>query len=238
VFTSFVVVVRPALMALLLLVGASCSTSGVAHTDLPINDNFDEDCDGWATDEDENVSLSCENGQYEVLFKSTANQASHFIPRRSKEPVESVGVQADVTLKTVEGKADEQFVAAGIGCWTSSADEPIQGYIFAISPRTHAYAILKNDEKDKSIEDQFYLRALVDESSDLVAGVGEQNQMRGECRHTDNGVELTMWLNGEEVGSATDENGFTEYEAFGFADYSTDAGTDIRYDNFVAEEVH
>jgi hypothetical protein len=46
-----------------------------------------------------------------------------------------------------------------------------------------------------------------------------------------------MWLNGQQVAHVTDPSGFLGYEAFGFTTYSTESGTDIRFDNFVAEEL-
>ena len=78
---------------------------------------------------------------------------------------------------------------------------------------------------------------LLDEESDAVAAVGETNRIQGKCQATDDGVELTMYLDGKLVGQVRDPNGFRQFEAFGFVVISTKTGTDIRFDNFEAAEI-
>jgi hypothetical protein len=224
------------LLALMAL-PTGCSTKEVGRSDLPIESDF-SDCEGWSDDDDENILLGCTDEQYKVLFKSTATEISHVIPRRSEEPVDSVGVEADVTIATLPGTPAKQFVAVGLGCWISAPDEPLQGYEFLVSPGSHGYAIAKLDETNAAFKKQFYLQILVEGESPAVAGVGDPNHLRGECRGSANAVELRMSLDGEEIDHASDAAGFQAYEAFGFVCYSTEAGTDIRYDNFVAEEIH
>jgi hypothetical protein len=138
----------------LVVTTAGCSTSEVGRSDLPIESDF-SDCDEWSTDEDDNVSLSCDSGQYRVLYKDTTKQISHIIPRRSHDPVEGVGVQADVAFNTVPGTNNQRFVAAGVGCWVSGVNEPLRGYYFALSP-DRAIAILKVDETDMTLKKQFF----------------------------------------------------------------------------------
>ena len=72
---------------------------------------------------------------------------------------------------------------------------------------------------------------------EAVAEVGKTNRLRGECRATDDGVELAMYIDGQQVGTATDPEGFRDFGAFGFVVISTRVGTDIRFDNFEADEL-
>ena len=209
----------------------------VARSDLPITDDFSGDCDGWSEDNDEHIALGCEDGVYRAVFKRTDERLHHLIPRRTEEPSSSVSVEADATLQAFPGGLGESFEVHGAGCWASGFDAPAQGYLFLVSPSANALAIVRHDETDERLRNQFYFRAFVDEESDAVAAVGETNRLRGECRATDDGVELTMYLDGEQVGTATDPDGFHDFEAFGFVVISTRVGTDIRFDNFEAAEL-
>jgi len=220
---------------LVVLLGA-CADE-VARGDLPISDDFSGDCDGWSEDNDEHIALGCEDGAYRAVFKRTDERPHHMIPRRTEEPSRSVSVEADATLQPFTGATGESFEAHGVGCWSSPADELAQGYLFLVSPSEQAFAIIRHDETDERLRNQFYFRALIDEESDAVAAVGETNRLRGECRASDDGVELTMYLDGQQVGTATDPDGFRAFEAFGFVVISTKAGTEIGFDNFEADEL-
>jgi hypothetical protein len=44
-------------------------------------------------------------------------------------------------------------------------------------------------------------------------------------------------VDGKLVGKRQDPNGFGPFEAFGFVVISREDGTDIRFDNFEAEEI-
>jgi hypothetical protein len=226
-----------ALVAAGLVVIASACASEVARSDLPISDDFSGDCEGWSQDNDEHISLGCEDGVYKALFKRTDERLHHFIPRRIEEPSDFVSVEADATLHAFPGGSSEDFQAHGVGCWSSEFGAPTQGYSFLVAPAANAIAIVKHDEADASLREQFYLRPLLDEESDAVASVGETNRIRGKCQATDDGVELTMYLDGKLVGQARDPNGFRQFEAFGFVVISTKTGTDIRFDNFEADEI-
>jgi hypothetical protein len=225
------------LLALMAL-PAGCSTNEVGRSDLPIESDFSE-CDGWSTDEDEHISMGCENGQYRVLIKDASTKVSDIIPRRSKDAVDSVAVQADVVFQTAPGVPGKRLgPIAGVGCWVSGVNDPARGYYFALAPGQGG-AILRVNETDKSLEKQFFLRDIADTEPSAVKEVGEVNHLRGECRPSgSDGVDLTMWVNGEQVAEANDPSGFLGYEAFGFATYSSERGSDFRFDNFVAEELH
>jgi hypothetical protein len=195
-----------------------CSITEESRSDLPIESDF-SDRDGWATKDNEHLSLGCGDGQYRVLYKDTSAGISDFMPRRSKDRVDSVRLQADIAFRTVPpGTAERtRFIAAGLVCWVALPDEPAKGYYFLVTA-DERISILKLDETEGSLEEQFYLRPLVDkESSAVQATGGEANQVRAECRRTGSrSVELRMWVNGVQVGDVTESDGFFGYEAFGF----------------------
>jgi hypothetical protein len=227
----------PALLAGCLVVLVGACAEEVARGDLPISDDFSGDCDGWSADNDEHIALGCEDGAYKAVFKRADERPHHMIPRRTEEPSSSVGVEADATLQAFTGDTGESFEGHGVGCWSSPADELAQGYLFVVSPSVQAFAIIRHDETDESLRNQFYFRPLIEEESEAVAAIGETGRLRGECRATDDGVELTMYLDGQQVGTVTDPRGFRDFEAFGFVVISTEAGTEIGFDNFEAEEL-
>ena len=99
-----------------------------------------------------------------------------------------------------------------------------------------AIAVVKIDETDESVREQYYLRALLDEESEAVAAVGGTNRIRGDCETTDDGVDLTMYLDGEQVGNVSDHAGFRPFKALGFFVLSSEVGTDVRFDHFEAQK--
>jgi hypothetical protein len=225
-----------ALIVVAVAIGSACGGE-VKRSDLPISDDFSGDCE-WSQDNDEHISLGCEDGAYRAQFKRADERIHHWIPRRIQESAESVSVEADVTLASFPGGSSDDFQGHGVGCWASPVGEPLQGYSFIVAPGVRSIAVLRHDETDESLREQFYIRALVDEQSGAVAPIGETGRIRGECEATgDGGVDLTMYLDGEQVAKATDRPGFRPFEAFGFIVISTKVGTDIRFDNFEADEV-
>lgn len=208
----------------------------VRRSSLPISDDFSGEC-SWSQDDDEHIWLACEGDEYRVLYKRTDEQMHHVIPRRIEEPVPYADVEADVILHAFPGRSDEDFEMHGVGCWSSPVGAPSQGYLFLVAPGVSTFAIVRHDESDEQIEKGLVLQPLVEEQSDAVAPAGRTNRVRGKCRRTENGVELTMYLDEEEVATATDRNGFRPFEAFGFVVISSEAGTDVRFDDFEAEEL-
>jgi hypothetical protein len=218
-----------------LLVGCA---SKVQREQLPIKDDFSGECN-WSEDNDEDVFLGCEDGEYRVLVKSTERTAKHIVFRRLEEAIDSAAVESDATLHAFPAGAD-RFEFEGLGCVASPPDAPTRGYLFVVGLaglEERGFAIVRIDETDESLREQGFFRNLVDEQSDLVAGIGEKNHIRGECRATEKGVELAMYLDGKQVGRATDPNGFRPLEGFAFFVFTSKAGTDVRYDNFSAEEI-
>lgn len=220
-----------------MLVVVGCA-SEAQREELPIEDDFAGDCN-WSEDNDEDVSLGCENGQYRVLFKSTERTAKHIITRRLENPIDSGAVEAEVTLSALPAGADD-FAFSGLGCVASPPDDPIRGYVFFVGSggsEERGFAIVKVDETDESLSQESFLEYLADERSDAVAGMGAKNHIRGECRATEQGVELAMFLDGKQVGTASDSNGFHPFDGFAFLVLASKAGTDVRYDNFRGEEI-
>ena len=159
------------------------------------------------------------------------------IPKRVEEPVASVAVEADAALAAFPGGSSEELQLHGVGCFASGVGEPSQGYLFLVGPTVGGVAVVRQDETDETLEDSLFLSALVDEESPAVVPAGETTRIRAECEETGDGVELTMYLDGEEVARARDPEGFGPFEAFGFVTFSSRTDTDIRFDNFHAEEL-
>jgi hypothetical protein len=228
------------LFALTALVAAAvgCSTKEVARSDLPIESDFSE-CEGWSTDDDEHILLSCEEGQYRVLYRDVSEQIHDYMVRRTAAKVDSVGIEADITFRNEPGTSGKRFLAAGLMCLISGVGEPSKGYWFALDPERDG-AILRVDETNKNLQGQFFLEPLVDEPAlSAVKEVGQANHVRAECRRSQSGgADLSMWVNGVRVADKHDPTGVFGYEAFGFSTAATESGTEFRFDNFLTEELH
>jgi hypothetical protein len=224
--------------ALCWLTLALCGCADDVERDaLPIEDDFSGAC-AWVVDEDEDVSLGCKDDQYRVLFKSTERTAKHIVTERLDDPVDSVAVEADVTVQALSGGGSDDFALSGLVCVVSAPAEPSRGYAFflgADGSGDRGLAIVKVDEADESLEEDGYFEYLLDERSEEVGEVGAATHVRGECRTTDQGVELAMFLNGEQVGTANDPDGLHPFDGLAFLVISPKAGTDVRYDNFAAD---
>jgi hypothetical protein len=224
---------RRSALLLALVVGLAGCANEVRRTGLPIEDDFSGGCD-WAQDDTEDVSLSCESGEYRVLLKRTDRTPFHVIPRRVDQPVDSATVEADAKLVTFGGDEND-FEGDGVTCWASRPNDPTQGYAFVVRPG--AYAILREDEKDQRLSGQLYFRAFKDSNSDAVAGLGKVNRLRGQCRARGGRVELAMWVNGRRLATATDRAGFESFNGFGFVVLGSVPGTQVSFDNFRAAEL-
>jgi hypothetical protein len=207
----------------LALVAAGCA--GEAVTDeLPIQDDFSGEC-AWAEGEDDDLSFGCRDGEYRILLDGSKVSESQAFFRVLEEPVSSINVEADASVRAFpESQQDDAYEFHGIGCFASVDSD--QGYLFLVDPSESAFGIAKQDGPKLSF--------LMDRTSDAIAGVGENNRIRGECKPTQGGVDLTMFVNGQEVWAVVDPGGFEPFEQVVLLVRSTRAGTDVRYDNFTA----
>lgn len=224
------------LLAAIALGLSGCANGTEEQSGLPMEDDFSGEC-SWSDTDDEQIRLACEGGEYSVLYRRVDEQVHHMMRQPVEEPVTSLSVEADARLEAFPGGSSEDLQAHGVGCWATPVGEPGQGYLFIVLPSLGAFAIFLQDEELAPEESP--LVPLVDEESDAVPPPGEMTQIRAECKATDDGVDLTMFLDGEEVGSASvpGEIGAAGFQAVGFSTFSTKADTEIRFDNFRAEEL-
>ena len=223
------------LLAAVALALSGCGNGSEEQSGLPMEDDFSGQC-SWSETDDEQIRLACEGGEYTVLYRQVDGQPHHVMRQPVGEPVTSVSVEADARLEAFPGGSNEDFQAYGVGCWATPVGGPGRGYLFIILPSLSAFAILLQDDELAPEESLVFL---VDEESDAVSPPGETTQIRAECKAADDGVDLTMFLDGEEVGSASapGEIGAAGFQAVGFSTFSARTGTDIRFDNFRAEEL-
>jgi len=134
---------------------------------------------------------------------------------------------------------EERAAFSGVGCIASGANERGRGYVFFVAAigEVTGYALVRLDETDKSLREDEYFKYLADAASDVVADPGESNHIRGECRATEDGVNLAMFVTGKQVATASDPNGFHPFDGLAFEVLAPESQTDIRYDNFRAENI-
>jgi hypothetical protein len=229
-----------------LFLGALAALSGCgdggqtreAAEGLPIRDDFEGECT-WPQETTDDDEVSCAEGQYKVVISQAGR--SSFIPRRTKQGYRSVGVAAKTRLAgELEG---DNLALQGIGCWASGRGEPVLGYVFALGAfgdGSRDYFIGRHNEDDPDLQNNpLRMEALVDEEADALPPSGTEVELRGECRKTGASVYLALYVDGEKVADVTDTRDAAKINAFvayGFFAFSSKAGTDFRYDDFLAEE--
>jgi hypothetical protein len=207
---------------------------------LPIRDDFEGECT-WPRDDDENAKLACEDGHYTVRFKSVENSIAHSVTRRTQTGYTSVSVRAKSTLLLRPQR--DGFAFQGIACWTSARGEPAYGYAFLVGTLgdgTQGYLIAKHDESDERLRSRLYLNPLVEEESDSRSSLGSAVEIRGECQKEGDRVRLALFVDGARVASAEDTRGASAirgFGAYGLLVLASRAGTEIRFDDFLAEEL-
>jgi len=208
----------------------------VQSLELPIEEDFDGEYCSWPQVDYDYLTVGCEDDQYMVLFKSEQT-AKHILTHSLEPPVDSVAVEADITLRALSGANADGSVLSGLACWVSRLGNGYAFFVGADGTGVRRFAIVKYDEADPSLGEAAFFHYFVDERSDAVAGVGATNHVRGECRTNGQVVELTMFLDGNQVGTASDPDGRHPFNGLSFLVLSPNPGTDVRYDNFSAENL-
>lgn len=217
---------------LCLVLGAVLVLSGCAGfeekpTSLPVTDDFSDCSTGWSTDVDEFVALSCTDGAYRFEIRNPLQPQNARI--FFSEGTASVSVESDVVRVAGPNVVDERgFLLYGVGCWKSQ----VQGYLFLISP-DGGWAILKSTSGWTTTPN-----VLAESSgSHQVPDLARTNRVSGTCAYGESGsTRLRFSVNGGVVSVVDDPSGFDSFGGFGFYVYSSERGTDVRFDDLVARE--
>jgi hypothetical protein len=210
-----------------------------AAESLPIRDDFEGECT-WPQETTDTDEVGCSDGQYSVVIKQ-ANRSS-WIPRRTQDGHRSVSVGAKTSEIGQLGKDD--LVLQGAGCWASGRGDPVLGYVFGLTTLgdgSRGYLIARQNEDDPELQQNpLRMEALVDEESDSLPPLDEAAELRGECRKEGDAVKLALYVDGTKIGEATDTRDAPDINAFvayGFYAFATKPEIDVRYDDFLAEDV-
>jgi hypothetical protein len=206
-----------------------CGCSGGGEpTGLPIRDDFSDCSAGWSTDTDEFVSLSCTDGAYRMLIKNPLKPQTARIFVVS-EGVGSLSVESDATrVAGPRGLGSEEFLLYGVGCWRSQ----VQGYVFLVSP-DGAWGIAK------FAPGASLMTGLAGSTTGTaIPGLARTNRIRGVCVGGGQApTTLALYVNGKQIAVTEDRDGFDSFPGFGPFVYSSERGTDVRFDNLVAREL-
>jgi hypothetical protein len=218
----------PRLLTLCLVLLASCSGGPEPEkpSSLPFEDDFSNCAKGWSTDTDEFVSLSCTDGSYRFEIKNALKPQTARI--FFSTGVKSLNVEADATRRAgPEAIKGDELLIFGVGCWASL----VNGYLFVISPNG-AWAILK-------VTPGASLPTPLAQSptASAIPGLAETNRIGGICvGGGQQPTRLALNVNGQRIATAEDPDGFDSFPGFGFSVFSSESGTDVRFDNLVARE--
>ena len=222
---------RPERLLIIRFVLAASLLSGCAGSShpsgLPVEDDFSNCSTGWSTDSDEFVSLSCTDGGYRVLIKNPVRPQNARI--FFSKGVESLSVATDATRRAgPQTVGSDEFLVYGVGCWRSQ----VQGYVFLISA-DGAWGIEKITSGTSTP-----ITLAESKGSGALPPLAKTNRIRGACGGGGSKpTTLALYVNGKRVVVTTDRAGFDVFRGFGFFVYSSKQGTDVRFDNLVANEL-
>jgi hypothetical protein len=179
-------------------------------------DYFDGPCQGWSTDKDARVSLSCVDGAYRILVRNP-DRPQHSRLFASDGQL-ALSVEADAVLvKPNRG----EFEAHGVSCWTTRS----LGYLFVLAP-DGSYAIIKGDPIGGTG------RILKQGQAEYaLPGRGVRNRIRGDCQVADGDARLALYVNGDRVAAARDKSATKSFIGYGLFVATSERNTEVRFDN-------
>jgi hypothetical protein len=197
---------------------ARTPTPEESPTGLPVVDDFSDPSTGWATGEDELVSLAYADGAYRMRLKKSS-------PQWSLAPVDpSVeGLSVAATGTKVTGAEATEL---GVVCYASEEE----GYIFAVNP-SGGWEILKETPDDVvPLKSGAVNRAF--------GGVGTPISVEAQCSGSAAGqaAVLALTVNGREIARAKDKVGLSEFAIVGLFAW-TKHQAEVGFDDFAAREL-
>ena len=235
----------PALAAVALCLGcgggdSESSSDGVPAGDAPttpgvlVEDDFSDPASGWTENDDAEALLAYADGGYRILLKAPPPGDARFRLGSPDDPatVEAVLVEADVTQRAGPddtGQGDP-YEFHGVACWAAEDSGGIgSGYKFVLTPQGH-YGIVKDDQSDDGL-------VTLAEGDTEFDGYGATNRIRAECGpRRDGSTPLVLHVNGSKVAQAVDDAGPDRFAAIGLTAESSEAGTDIFFDNVLVTD--
>lgn len=184
-----------------------------------IDESFDSGTGPFSTDSDNFVDLEFADGGYRVTVKdarSPQEARSFFEPAR-----DAVRVESDVSIVDSSGGS-----AAGLSCYAGSAS----GYLFVVS-NDGSWGIVKVIDAQTGELDP------LEEGSSGVSLGTTSHRLRLDC--TGGGTtptKLTGSIDGTEIATASDDQGFDQFRAAGYWVGGEQAPIVVLFDDFLVTE--
>lgn len=201
-------------------------------SDVFVEDDFSDPASGWPKDDDDSVLVAYADDGYRILMKEPGPRDARLTFGSGDEPVnvEAVSVEADATERAgpYTTRGTEEFEFHGVACWgaTGESDRLQFGYKFVLTPEGH-YGILKDDEGDQL--------AVLTEGDGDFGGYGATRRIRGECvAGGDRATSLVLYVDERKIADASDPDGPDRFPAIGLTVETSEAGTDVFFDNVLA----
>jgi len=183
-------------------------------TDILLQDDFSNPDSGWEVGEYNNGSVGYDSGHYFVI----ANNRGSTLWGLAYRTFSDVIIEVDTTQVSAPANDNNGY---GVFCRVQADDD---GYVFFISGDGY-YSI------QKTVDGHYEI--LVDwTSSDVIERGNAGNHLQVIC----DGPDLTLFVNGERLATATDSTYTTGDIAFAAVTYEEDSFTEIHFDNFVVRE--
>ncbi len=189
-----------------------------------LQDHFSNpDPNRWLVRRTSGVTLAFRKGAYRMWVRHP--RANH--PEYSIAPFNGDVRRLRVEVDVREQAGGSGFEVMGIAC---VANRHAGGYFFGVGPRdgyhsiedinSGSFTVLKEGSGNKSIH-----------------GLKRKNHIRGECigGTKKRATRMRLFVNGHLIAEAGDEHGFEFFRGVGLVVFSVKGGTDVYFDNVLAE---
>jgi hypothetical protein len=196
----------------------------VAPPVIFLQDDFSKpDPDRWLVRRTSGVTYAFRRGAYRMWVRHPRPNHPEYSLTRFSGEVRRLRVEVDVR----EQAGGSGFEVMGIVC---VANRNAAGYFFGIGPHDGFYSIEKiNSGAFTPLEEG--------RGSRTIHGLKRKNNIRGECigGTKNRATTLRLFVNGHQIAEARDEHGWEFFRGVGLVVFSVKGGTDVYFDNVLAE---
>jgi hypothetical protein len=181
-------------------------------------DDFSNSFSGWDTITDENGITDYKDGSYQILVNTVGSNGNGMDMWANP----GLNFEGDVRVEvdaTQNGGPDDNDM--GVICRYTGSDGSYNFYFFLISSDGYVGISKMEGSQSRLISGDELIQ------SDTIK-IGETNHIRADCV----GSKLTLYVNGEQAATATDD-AYTAGDVGLIAGTFDTPGTDILFDNFV-----
>jgi hypothetical protein len=207
--------------------GTTLNTETIVPVAPPViflQDDFSKpEPDRWLVRRTSGVTYAFRKGAYRMWVRHPRPNHPEYSLTPFGGKVSDLRLEVDVR----EQAGGKGFEVMGTVC---VANRNAGGYFFGIGPHDGLYSIEKIKSGSFTILEEGH-------GSKSIQGLKRKNHIRGECigGTKNRATRLRLFVNGHQVAEARDEHGWESFRGVGLVVFSVKGGTDVYFDNLLAE---